>query len=496
VTNPLVVAVDASPPETDPDIPVLLDAGVAGGAPPYDVTWSSSLETFGVGLSWSFQTSVPGNYTVTAYVVDALGEVASFSRTIRVDPAPSAQLAGTVPIVDVGTPLRVDINVTGGVPPFVGSLHVDPVGSDLSLAFPVAGAYPTLVSADLPGPLWGYLSVTDAVGGRATVAASLGTVCASPTVAIIPQVDRTETGAPFHLLAVVNGGTPPVGWTVLSSLPVSNASSANGTVLGSSAVSWDAEFSQPGNATISFEVRDADGVSGSAAVSIGVAPPLGPVLTVATVAPVVGGALVLNATVRGGVAPYDFTFSLSDGEIGTGNISGPGPMTWTASPTSNGSLTIELRVTDGLDRSVTVDATVLVSPATAGAPGMPAEGMPASAGSYGWLVGILGGLVAVGAMVGGWALRWRRRAPPTIASSDSSGALGEVREILRDSDGLERETLGLLAEEAGLSREAAEQAVDRWIRAGRVVVRPSPSGGDLLRWSAREDGPESGTEEP
>jgi hypothetical protein len=118
------------------------------------------------------------------------------------------------------------------------------------------------------------------------------------------------------------------------------------------------------------------------------------------------------------VAPYDYTFSLSDGEIGTGNISGSGPITWTASPTSNGSLTIELRVTDGLDRSVTVDTTVLVSPATVGAPGMPAGGTPGSAGSYGWVAGILGALVAVGAVVTGWGLSGIGRAPCREAASE------------------------------------------------------------------------------
>ena len=487
-TNVLVVAVDADPSVTDPGIPIRLNANVGGGVPPYDVTWSSSAGGFGVGSSWSFASSDAGNYSVTVSVLDAGGALAYETRVLRVNPPPAAELAAPWAALDVGTPLTVEVRVADGVAPYVATLDVNPGGPTVPLAFPASGSYSTIIAVDRAGPSWGDLTLTDSVGDVVTVTAAFGTVYPLPTVSVVPANDRGEEGAPFHLTATVTGGAPPIRWTAFASVPIANASGWNGTFPDSGTVGWVGEFGQPGNATLFFEVDDAAGNSDRTSLAIGVAAPLTSSLTVLTTLPVVGGDLALNASVRGGVPPYEYLWALSDGEGSAGNRSGPGAWTWAAVPISNGSVTVELTVTDGLDRSVTVATTVLVASVSATDPRAPPGNVSVSIDTGGWITGGAVGLSVVGALVGAWVLRWRRRTRTPGDTGEASRELGEIRELLQGSDGLERETLVMLAEEAGLSRGSTDQAVDRWIRAGRIEVRPDPAGGERLHWTEAERG--------
>ncbi|HEY6237761.1 MAG TPA: hypothetical protein VIZ68_01055, partial [Thermoplasmata archaeon] len=474
-SNPLVVAAEATPPETDSTIPIQLSADVAGGVPPYDVTWASSVGGFGVGTDWSFVSATPGNFTVTAFVTDALGTAASDSRTVHVETLPNALLEANVSSSDVGTPLSVNLTIAGGVAPFTGTLQVEPGGPEVLLGFREAGGYTATVTTVCPGPAWGHLSLTDVVGGSVTVDARLGTVYPRPSINVTPAVDRVDAGMPMRLVAVVTGGAPPVGWTVLASVPLSNTSGVNGTVPATSAFAWYGEISQPGNASIYFHVADADGASAGATVSVGVAPFLAPELRIATPTPIAGGELALNVTVRGGVPPYVGTFSLSDGEATGWNLPLAGSWAWTATPRDVGNLTVLLQVSDALNRSANLTAVVAVGASSSEAPKIPPAGGASSLDTTGWIATVLTAVVVVSGLAGVVAVRWRRRAMSVVPSDDASGALGEVRELLRDSDGLDRETLGLLAQEAGLSRAATDQAVERWARdqAADLFILPS-----------------------
>ena len=57
-----------------------------------------------------------------------------------------------------------------------------------------------------------------------------------------------------------------------------------------------------------------------------------------------------------------------------------------------------------------------------------------------------------------------------------------MKQILEESDGLERETVCVTGEERGRTREAIEAGIDHWLRQGRIETVRGNGGEEFLRW--------------
>ncbi|MGI0130943.1 MAG: hypothetical protein ACREEC_12475 [Thermoplasmata archaeon] len=189
----------------------------------------------------------------------------------------------------------------------------------------------------------------------------------------------------------------------------------------------------------------------------------------------------------GGLPPYRYRMTLSDNAIATGNASVAGRIDWVAIPVAAGYLTVQGSVTDSTGRTANVTFTVYVAPGT-GTSGSSA-GTMAGAGAIA-LAGA--GAGAALSVFGAFAVRrWLRRRVPNGATARSGEAERTiVRELLADAeDGIDRSTLGLLAEERRVSPAVLDEAIAAWKRAGRVRVDEDGEGREVVRWIPRTPTP-------
>lgn len=291
----------------------------------------------------------------------------------------------------------------------------------------------------------------------------------------------TEVGSPVELRAIAQNGAIPLVWTVASSLPTLNATQGSGLLLADGEIWWNATFAVPGSALLNVTTFDAVGAIASADTSVDVLLPVGVNLTVPTTAQGVGATFAVRADIRGGAPPYAFRFALSDGELTSGNLSGPGLVPWWLTPPQPGVYTLSIRITDGLGRSVTAESSVRVG----GAVSTPAGA--SSLLSIGTAVALLGGLLGVGGL---YLLRRRAGARRRPDPGEGSNAFPVLRRLAQDSEVLDRETLLLLAEEEGISPGQATEALGRLARAGYVILESGPGDEPTVRWIGSPDRPE------
>lgn len=247
-----------------------------------------------------------GNYTVSATVTDSYGLAASATTALVVGIGPTARIGfgpGSGPIVDVGTNLSMLANVTGGTSPYNETWYF----GDNSVAYG-----PTVVHRYLaPGFYLVNLTVKDA--SQVVVATSAGVQVNPPpacAIAVSPS-NRTDLGVPISLRATVAGGTSPG----TSTWAFGDGSNATGLAVSHAWV-------RAGTYTVDFRYVDAVGSVATAVLGITVGATLNAVFSIRTPASGTsfdaGQALDFVATVTGGVAPYNVSWSFGDGSFGGG----------------------------------------------------------------------------------------------------------------------------------------------------------------------------------
>ena len=163
---------------------------VAGGTPPYRVLVlvnGTHVDTF----------TSPGVYRVSVVVTDAYNETAAFVSYVKVYPRLSVSLSVPSP-VDEGVPVKPNVTVTGGVPPYREVMLVNGTPAEHVLKFPSPGVYNVSVA------------VTDSLGVRYT-ASYLVAVVSKPKVSVVPTTSSTffVNNASVTLSVSVMGGVDP-----------------------------------------------------------------------------------------------------------------------------------------------------------------------------------------------------------------------------------------------------------------------------------------------
>lgn len=192
-TGRLSLRLSPSPSAGYSPLTVTLTATVAGGTPPYTVTWTSGATLIGSGSVSVVAFDAAGNQTVTAHAVDSAGASATASTVITVvSPYPQAQ----------------------GFIPAQSSVHTDLLAIDWHASGPVSSC--TLAS-------WGTIGVpTFAACGAA--GGDVRTLATSESVVFQANPDDPEV-TPILFQSSGPGVQISVGWWYNNTSPVANEQS-------------------------------------------------------------------------------------------------------------------------------------------------------------------------------------------------------------------------------------------------------------------------------
>jgi hypothetical protein len=469
-------------------VPFPLAALVEGGFPPYSYLWNDSAGDAGTGASWTVPPSSESKLVVGLEVSDRLGDSIQVERAFSVANPVTVRALPETAGGDVGRPVPLTISVTGGVGPFTVSGSSLPSGSSFSFTVPTFGNWSEALVPTLAAPLWASLSVTDALGVSDSLTVPLATVHSSPFLLANLTPSLSEVGGSIAVVGLSGGGTPPLNWSIATTAQVSSPTPRFGTVSTAGLFSWQGTLTAAGSGLFLVTLVDGSGATVSANLSLRVLDPLSSSLLVATGAPAAGEPLPLSLALQGGAPPYRYSLSLSDGEAFEGNLSLPGPAQWSAEPRAAGYLVVHLVVVDSLGFRAESNLTVAVAPGVGTDPNVPRGGgangsaTVAASGGTSWIpwvslpVALLIGLL--------WFLRGRLTPRAPSAAPEPTGALPTVRRLLRESEGLDEESLLLLAEEEGIEPESARRALKRWVALGRAESVEEGEEPALYRWNS------------
>lgn len=363
VTPQLGVSIDL-PVAADQSTPFTVQASVGGGSPPYTFSWENSWGGAQYGSSsWTLSPSRTGPVTFSLTVTDADGQTAvAPAASLTVAASPTLTVGNAMPIVDVGTPLPLELSVSGGSGPFQVSWTPGPGASTLTTELPADGTFDEPYVFDTPGQIWTTASLTDAVGAIATDGAVTGRVVSLPTLSLTASPSVATVADPVVLMSDVAGGVPPYHWDWEFSGPVSTSSALDGTLPGAGSIVWNGTLASPESLVASLGLTDASGGSVSAVLDLTVESPLGASLGASQGRGEVGDPFELLADVNGGQPPYSLTLTASDGEVAQSQIAQAGITELPLVPRVPGNLTVQLQVEDQLGRTYLASMQVPVAP--------------------------------------------------------------------------------------------------------------------------------------
>jgi hypothetical protein len=355
-SNTATVTVNAVPSVTISPKSVSLDVGqsqlftssVSGGTSPYSYQWylNGVAVSGATGASWTFTPSTSGSYTVYVKVKDKTEvQVTSNTALVTVNAALSVTISPSPVVLDVGLSQLFTSSVSGGTGPFSYQWYLD--GSMVSGATGATWTYTPTAS----GSHKVYVKVTDSVGKQATSNTVCVTVHCQLSVTISPTSATLTVGQSQVFTSDVDGGTGPYSYQwYLSGAAVSGATGA----------SWTFTPSTSGSYTVYVKVTDSvDFTATSNTVTVTVNAALSITILPKSVAMDLGQSQVFTSDVDGGTGPYSYKWYLNGVAV-----SGATSATWTFTPSSTGSYTVYVKVTDKASKQATSNtATVTVNAA-------------------------------------------------------------------------------------------------------------------------------------
>lgn len=329
--------------------PLSVTLNASGGLAPY--TWKlagaapAGLTITPAGLVTG-NTSIPGNYTFTAIVTDALGDTAQVTVTYSV----LGLNTSTLPDIAQFFPYTAVVTVSGGAAPYTISASGLPSGLSISGDGTIQGTTPA--SGTFPV----VITVTDSTGHTLTTSVSV-TVIPPPVLSIVTvQTPDGQVNAAFSSKLSATGGVPPYAWALASGkVPDGLFLHSDGTI--------DGTPTAPGTSNPVVRLTDASGASVTGGVSIKIAPLPLTAGTSAELAKGYAGIAFGNApfTASGGVQPY--TYSIDSGSLPAGlTLAADG--TLKGVPTTVGTANFVLKVTDAVGTVATTPSSLTILPLT------------------------------------------------------------------------------------------------------------------------------------
>jgi YVTN family beta-propeller protein len=383
---PVISLLAASPTLADVGERIQFLLGYSGGTGPVVVSYSGlpqgcvSADT----TVLSCTPSAPGNFTITAWVLDAFAYSTSASTTLTVASALDVRLSlvtGPNMSLDVGSNFTAEATAIGGVPGYQFSWTFgDGSGSsgpNVTHAYGSAGTYLVTVVANDSTLATASESQIVQVAQR-----PVAEILASPS-------NATDVGLPLELSAMISGGTAPG----LGSWTFGDGSTATGLVVNHA-------WTTSGSYTVTFRYVDAVGAVTDQVEKVIVAPALSVIFgTNAAGSTISQGVEVrFSATVTGGISPFNVTWSFGDGTYAYG-------LAVSHEYASSGQITVLAMLRDAAGARVNASLQLSVLAASSGASGAPGP----TSGAQLFLGILIGGAIGAALLV---LVSRRRKSPP------------------------------------------------------------------------------------
>jgi hypothetical protein len=356
-SNTASVTVNSAPSITISPISATMDVGqsqqfvssVSGGTTPYTYQWylNGTAINGATSSSYNFTPSSRGHYNLYCNATDsAKARAQSNTATATVNSALSVSISPTSVTLDVGQSKLFNSTVSGGTSPYAYKWYLN--GSVISGA--TSGSYTFTPSSH--GHYNFFLNVTDSVSMKAQSNTVTATVNSALSVTISPSSVTLDVGQSQTFTSSVSGGTSP--FTYQWYLDGSAVSGATGT-------SYTYSPSSFGSYTVYLNVTDSASTpvtaqSNTASVTVNSAPSI--IISPISATMDVGQSQQFVSSVSGGTTPYTYQWYLNGVAV-----SGATSAAWTFTPSSAGSYTIRVQVTDAVSGTASASVTVTVNSA-------------------------------------------------------------------------------------------------------------------------------------
>jgi hypothetical protein len=441
-----------------PGTSVTLTATPAGGST--FAGWSGG----GCGGTGACTVTVSGSLTVTATFNGAGNLGLAFGS-----PASGATVSGTT---------TVALSASGGSG-YSYQVRLD--GATIFAGTAASFAWDTRTVANGAHTL--SATVTDSLGrtASASVPVTVSNSTGALRVAITqPGSGATVSGVPWAVMWVE--GASGVSNTFTLTLGGQTVGGGTTSSAGPVSLPYDTRGVPDGVQSLTANVRDAGGATGSQTVSITVrngttAPPLTASVTSPAAGATVSGVITVSAAGSGGTPPYSYGLNVDGARVASGPSAS---FTWNSAGVANGGHTLSVTVTDSAGGSVTPAVGITVSNGAAPPPPPPPAGgtlkvvytQPASGATVSgtnwvtlWLQGAAGGTNTYTLSVAGQTV--------ATTSTSSTGPVTMAWTTSSVADGLQ--TLTATARDATGNSGAASVSVS--VANGGAPPPPPPSGG-------------------
>ena len=330
-------------------IPVMLAA--TGGQTPY--TWSITAGALPAGMNLdgtsgtiSGTPTASGPATFTIQVQDAKSVTGTKQFTLTVASGLTIVTAPNLPNGTIGQAYTLTLSVAGGTSPYTWAVTSGALPGGLTLS---GGGTLSGVPANN-----GTFSFTVAVTDSASVTTSKSftlTVASGLTITNAPNLPSGVVGGSYSQTLNATGGTSPYTWTVTSgALPGGLTFSSSGTLSGTPTTGGSFNFT--------VTVTDSASVSASKSFTLSIAALLAISTQPALPSGGVGTAYSQALTAVGGTAPY--SWSVNSGALPGGLTLNPTSGAISGTPTTVGSFSFTVQVTDNNSVSTTKSFTLAI----------------------------------------------------------------------------------------------------------------------------------------
>ncbi len=339
VTVNAALSVSISPTSVTLDVgqSQLFTSTVSGGTSPYTYKWylNNVAVSGATSSTWTFTPSSSGSYSVYVNVTDSVGlRAKSNIASVTVNPTLSVTVSPSSAVLDVGQSQLFTSSVSGGTSPYTYQWYLNGVA--------VSGATSSswTFTPSSAGSYTVYAKVTDAASATATSNTATATVNPALSVSISPSTVTLDVGQSQTFTSSVSGGTSPCSYQwYLNGSAVSGATGSSYTFAPSSR----------GRYTFYLNVTDsadAKAQSNTATATVNKAPSV--TISPSSVTMDVGQSQTFTSSTSGGTSSFTYQWYLDSSAV-----SGATSSSWTYSPSSPGSHTVYVKVTDSASTPVT-----------------------------------------------------------------------------------------------------------------------------------------------
>jgi len=307
----------------------------SGGTFPYSYQWylDGAPVSGATNPSWTFTPSSTGTYQIYVEVTDAVNVVVQSNvaqLTVNEPPSLTVTINPTSAVIDIGQSVSFTSSVTGGTPLFSYQWYLD--GAPVSGATSSSWAF----TPSSTGTYQVYLNVTDSLNIQGVSPITPVTVNPLPSVTISPTSATIDLEQSKTFSSSPSGGTSPYTYQwYLDGNPVSGATNPT----------WTFTPTSTGTYHIYLIITDNVGKSATSnTATLNVNPKLSVTIAPLSVTMDVGQSQLFTSYPVGGTIPYHYQWYLNSAPV-----SGATSATWTFSPTSPGSYTVYVVVTDSAD---------------------------------------------------------------------------------------------------------------------------------------------------